>query len=79
MTTELNPLDIRIQELMELTAATHQDTPDWYRRLCIEKYIREEEPELLQYKPTEPENKLEPDNENVIKIPYNIENKDEAS
>jgi len=76
---ELNPLDIRIQELMEATSITHAGVPEWYRRLCIDKYIKEEEPELLEYTPTEiPQLPLEPDNENIIKIPNNVEEANET-
>lgn len=80
MAEELNPLDIRIQELLDATAMTHQGVPEWYRRLCIDKYIKEEEPELLEYTPTEISKlPLDVDNENIIKIPATIEETNETS
>lgn len=41
-------LEERIKELTELSMALHPKTPEWYARLCVEKYIREEEPHLLE-------------------------------
>lgn len=69
----MNPLDIRIEELMQITACTNPSVPEWYRRLCVEKYIRDEEPELLVYTPTDNVLPVEGDGINVIKIPNNIE------
>lgn len=40
-------LEARIQELMEISKATVPDTPEWYIRMCVEAYIREQEPELI--------------------------------
>lgn len=69
----MNPLDIRIEELMGLTACTNPNVPEWYRRLCVEKYIRDEEPDLLIYQPTDNILPVEGDGINVIKIPANVE------
>ena len=68
METELNPLDLRIMELMEITAQTHAGVPEWYRKLCVETYIREEEPELLIWKPTEIKKDLPTDKDNIVII-----------
>lgn len=40
-------LDARINELVEASKGMYPDTPDWFVRLAVEQYIREEEPHLL--------------------------------
>ena len=42
-------LEQRIDELMMIAKAENPEYPDWWVRLCVESYIKNDEPELLEY------------------------------
>lgn len=41
-------LEARIKELVDTCKAITPNTPEWYIQMCVEKYIKEEEPHLLE-------------------------------
>lgn len=49
MSEEDTPLSIRIKELRELSKAYHPTVPEWYIILSVDSYIRQYEPELLEF------------------------------
>lgn len=44
----MNPeLEARFNELVEVSTMLNPNTPDWYIKMCVSRYIREEEPHLI--------------------------------
>lgn len=43
----MSAIEDRIKELTELSKANYPDLPDWYITMCVEAYVRLNEPELV--------------------------------
>lgn len=46
---DMNPLEERVEELKDISKATHPDIPEWYIQIAVESYIKNNEPELMEY------------------------------
>jgi hypothetical protein len=64
-----NPLKERIEELCALSKAENPHLDDWYILLSVESYIRNEEPELLQYQEEETEEDNNKPDIQIVELP----------